>query len=96
MKTMSVMAEYTEHLKLFMNQCPYDKAHIKEIALTYPKHVNAFGMRLKQNCAGWSYFSTSDEHDEFLEFIDGNGFKVEHFMTDIYNIYPINEVRDGN
>ena len=73
----------------FMDQIEYDKEFVDN--LNYFK-VEACGRHLVDKCVYYSYSLPPiyKFKDEFLEFIDGNGFKVkQHGRANMYRIYPI-------
>ena len=76
-------------LDAFMNQIEYDKEFAAD--LNYFK-LQACGRHLLDKCVYYSYNlpPTIKGKDEFLDFIDGNGFKVkQHGRPNMYRIYPI-------
>lgn len=83
------MAEWAQ---VFRDHCPYDKSHLKDIFTRFPVSVFSCGKHLREGIVRWSYVIDSDgdtNRQEFLDFIDGNGFKVVALNKQVFHIYPI-------
>lgn len=79
---------------IFRAHCPYDKSYITEIIKKFPVSVFACGKHLNEKAVRWSYIIESDTDNdrlEFLDFIDGNGFRVvaNQCNKKFFHIYPI-------
>ena len=77
----------------FLNQCTCDKKNIKDIYKRFRVKVLACGRYLIDRQAHWLYIvpadNTADQHMEFLDFIDGNGFIITKRRIGCYVISPI-------
>lgn len=65
-----------ELIAAFFTQCTNDKNYLNYILNTYPAKVKAVGVRLLEHDKHWHYATINGQVDEFLDFIDGNGFEI--------------------
>lgn len=77
-------------IQAFLNQLEYDKDYARD-TLCFQMHVNAdqLGRVVFWHDRNLVFHIFSPTDIEFLEFIDGNGFRIELYEDDIYLIYPI-------
>jgi hypothetical protein len=91
------MPTYNENdcLKRFVAQCTADKDHLEYIINKYRLQAIFCGDRLKESNT-WGFLARPhNADDEFLDFIDGNGFIVTRSAPDshVYHITPIRTYR---
>ena len=78
-------------LDAFLNQLEYDRGFMEDLMSRYYFKVRTCGEYLLKKQVYYSYTVPPGIRgkDEFLEFIDGNGFKVvKHGGYNLYRIYP--------
>lgn len=80
-----------ELFETFRNQCTHDKSFIDYIISRYRGAVKGTAMRVLNRVVRWNYTTEDGNIDEFLDFIDGNGFSVRHSLSSerTYYIRPI-------
>ena len=79
-------------LEAFTMQLEHDQAFLEHIVNHYYFKVRACGEYILKNQVYYGYTVPPGfkGKDEFLDFIDGNGFKVvKHGGYNLYRIYPI-------
>lgn len=75
---------------VFGNQYTCDRIYVEDIYRRFPLKVKACASKLYLGNIRWAY-STSpneEERDEFLDFIDGNGFEVKQVQPHTFHIIP--------
>ena len=92
-----MLLETSAYVETFKEHCRCDKNFIPYIINTYPSKVLACGRHLFAKEVRWGFVldpNRKKEGIEFLDFINGNGFKVVKTKTDgIFHIYPIYDNR---
>lgn len=88
---MTTTVNEKECIDAFTNQCTIDQTFIPYIALKYKSHVITLGKRLLNNNFNSCPFAAEPNKDEeFIDFIDGNGFTIKRFTSGrIFKITPI-------
>ena len=77
-------------VKAFTNQCTVDSNYIPWITTHYRAHIIAIGRRLLNNENSWPFYINPNKDEEFIDFIDGNGFNIKRFSKGtICKIVPI-------
>ena len=79
--------------RAFEGHCACDQTFIEEIERRFPMKVRACGMHLLDRCKGWSYTlpentEEAEHYQEFLDFLDGNGFILKQVRPNLYHITP--------
>ena len=81
-----------ECFNAFLDQCTNDKSYIPELYKRFYLQINTCGEHILTKDVVWSYIIpdgiTRNKYLEFLDFIDGNGFKVIQKEQDCYKIMP--------
>lgn len=78
--------------RVFKAQCTCDKEFMDEFISNHRSGILLCAKHLLKHEVHWPYLKVfSSEDAEFLEFIDGNGFKVvpSQSTSGLYHIYPI-------
>ena len=85
------------YFAIFSDQCICDKKFIPYIVNTYPIKAGNCGRHIEERGVRWSYTIDPDYREksfEFLDFIDGNGFRVIPTRNpDLFHIFPISKDR---
>ena len=80
-----------ECIKAFTNQCITDQNFIPHIVTQYRSHVISAGKKLLNNdFSGWPFAAEPNRDNEFIDFIDGNGFTVKRYASGrMFKITPV-------
>lgn len=81
--------DYNKYIEIFMQQCTCDKQYLDYICSTYRNQAVSMGMHIESMNVRWSFPMRSKDDEEFLSFIDGNGFTISFHKDNIYHIIPI-------
>lgn len=76
-----------QYIKIFRDFIPKDKGRIKELIPRFHEEMQTLGEYLEQKKE--QLFALSNERmDEFIDFIDGNGFIIKHSTSSIFSFMP--------
>lgn len=76
-----------QYIKIFRDFIPKDKDRIKELIPRFHEEMQTLGEYLEQKKE--QLFALSNERmDEFIDFIDGNGFIIKHSTSSIFSFMP--------
>lgn len=81
--------DYDKYILMFVSQCTCDNTYIGYICTTFKNQVVYTGIHLEDRCSGWTAYAHTKDDEEFLSFIDGNGFTVSFLHDNVYRVIPI-------
>ena len=70
-----MMINTSEEIEAFIKHIPFDKNNVSELMPRYGITIRSLGKNILRNQT--TVWCTGVEMDEFLDFIDGNGFIVD-------------------
>lgn len=80
---------YDEYILTFMSQCTCDNKYMSYICTTFKNQVVYTGMHLRDRCSDWTAYAHTKDDEEFLSFIDGNGFIISFLHDNVYKVIPM-------
>ena len=76
--------------ELCYSHCKYDKHIVAEMPSRFSFVASIFGQVLEKDAKVWVFHTGSPESEEFIDFLDGNGYIIDR-QTDNSHIIKVDD-----